>query len=175
MTRSTSLFRSAVLLAVLLSGIGCETAKSEASPAAPAPAPEVSKVAPAAPAAPAAQQSYKEAEFHVAIEGPVSGKVGDTLALTVKLDAVSGFKVNQEYPLKFQINKADGVAPEKETLVKADATYEGHTATMPLKVKLEHPGAHELSGRLSFSVCKEGDASVCLLEKRELGVTLDAS
>lgn len=180
MIRSTSLARSAVVLAAVLSGLGCETAKSEASPAAPTPAPEASKVAPASPAAPAeaapaAQQSYKEAEFHVSIEGPVAGKVGDTLALTVKLDAASGFKVNQEYPLKFQVNKADGVSPEKQTVLKADATYEGHSATLPLKVKLDSAGAHQLSGRLSFSVCKEGDASVCLLEKRELGVTLDAS
>lgn len=182
MIRSTQLLRSSLLLAALGGSLGCETAKSEASPAAPAP--EAAKVtaAPAAapaPAAaaptPAAQQSYREAEFTVAIEGTAAGKVGETLDLKVKLDAASGFKVNQEYPLKFQVNKADGVTPEKQTVLKADATYEGHSATLPLKVKLDGAGAHELQGRLSFSVCKEGDASVCLLEKRELSVTLNAS
>jgi len=185
MNQSAWLVRSSLLVLALAGTCGCDRAQGEANAASP---PEASKVlaapvqpVPAAPApaaepvVPAAQQSYREAEFTVAIEGTPSGKVGETLALTVKLDAASGFKVNQEYPLKFQFNPATGVAPEKQTVLKADATYEGHSVALPLKVKLETPGAHQLSGRLSFSVCKEGDASVCLLEKRELGVTLNAS
>ena len=175
----TSVLVKSLVAVSLLATAGCESARSEASPA---PAAEASKVAAVTPppvaapaAAPASQQSYKEAEFAVAIEGPTSGKVGETLSLKVTLEAASGYKVNQEYPLKFQVHKAPGVVPEKDTVLKADATYEGHGASLPVKVKLESAGKHELGGRLSFSVCKEGDASVCLLEKRELGLTLDAS
>lgn len=111
----------------------------------------------------------------MALEGPASGKAGETLTLQVILDAADGYKVNQEYPIKFQVNKSEGVLPEKETILKADATFEGHRATLPVKVKLESPGSHQLGGRLSFSVCKTGDASVCLLEKRDLTMKLDAS
>jgi hypothetical protein len=129
----------------------------------------------APPPAPATQPSYQEAEFKVALVGPTSAKAGEDLAFQVILDAADGYKVNQEYPIKFQLHKVDGILAEKETVAKEDAKFEGHRVTLPVKVKLQSPGRHEVAGRLSFSVCKTGDASVCLLEKKELGVMLDAS
>jgi hypothetical protein len=167
-----------LLLMVGVLGVGCDSSSSEAKTTAVAPAdPPPAAPAPAAPppAVAVAQQSYKEAEFAVSLAGPTSGKAGETLALQVTLQAATGYHVNQEYPLKFQINKGTGVVPEKDIVQKADGTVDAHTATLPVKVKLEKPGSFELGGRLSFSVCKEGDASVCLLEKRELGIKLDAS
>jgi len=166
-----------LLLMVGVLGVGCDSSSSEAKTTAVAPANPPPAPAPAAPAPAeaAAQQSYKEAEFAVSLDGPTSGKAGETLALQVTLRAATGYHVNQEYPLKFQINKATGVVPEKDLVQKADGSVDAHTATLPVKVKLEKPGSFELGGRLSFSVCKEGDASVCLLEKRELGIKLDAS
>ena len=173
----------ATLVACCWTSVACDSSRSEARATDPAPLPAAAAAAPAAappaPApvvpAPAAQQRYREAEFSVALEGPASGKAGDTLALQVILEAADGYKVNQEYPIKFQINKAEGVVPEKETVLKADAVMDGHRATLPVRVKLEGAGPHQLGGRLSFSVCKQGDASVCLLEKRELRMSFDAS
>jgi hypothetical protein len=170
---------TAALVVCCWASVACDSSRSEARATDPAPLPAAPAAAPIAPAAaaptPAAQQRYREAEFSVALEGPASGKAGETLALQVILEAADGYKVNQEYPIKFQINKAEGVVPEKETVLKADAIFDGHRATLPVKVKLQGQGPHQLGGRLSFSVCKQGDASVCLLEKRELSMSLDAS
>jgi len=181
MSSSASLDLScSALVLSLLGALACDSGRSEASTL-----PEASKVAltqPAPPpaAAPAevatsAQQSYRESEFSVVLEGPQSGKVGESLTLKVKLEAGTGFKVNHEYPIRFVVHKVAGIAAEKETVPKEDATYEGHGATLPVKIKLETAGPHEVRGRFHFSVCKEGDASVCLLEKRELKIALSAS
>jgi len=166
-----------LLLMVGALAMGCDSSSSEAKTtavAAAVPPPAAAPLA-SAPAVATTQQSYKEAEFAVSFDGPTSGKAGETLALQVTLQAAPGYHVNQEYPIKFQIKSAPGVAPEKDTVNKADAAIDEHRATLPVKVKLEKPGSFELGGRPSFSVCKEGDASVCLLEKRELGIKLDAS
>lgn len=123
-------------------------------------------------AAEAAQSSYKEKAFALELVGPTAAKVGEVVKLEVHLEASAGFKVNDEYPLKFKFESAPGVTPKQEVVPRAAAKLEKTKATLPLEVTFTEAGKRAVIGRLSFSVCT---AESCLIEKRDLRVEVDAS
>lgn len=120
----------------------------------------------------APQSSYKEAAFHLTLSPPQSVQVGKPAVFQVILEALGEYKVNDEYPIKFQFEAQEGTTPKKMTVSREDAKIEKNRAEMPLSVTIESAGKRKVSGRLSFSVCTE---ERCLIEKRELSVEVDAS
>lgn len=116
--------------------------------------------------------SYKEEAFHLSIEAPGAVVAGKESIFKVILAAQSGYKVNDEYPLKFQFSETEHVRPAKPTVRKEDAKLEKQRAEMPLPVTIESKGKHKVSGKLSFSVCTE---ERCLIEKRDLTIEVDAT
>lgn len=169
----------ALVLTCSLSVIGCDQSAAKAEPkdtaplsATPAPAPAEKAVAPSeAPGEAEGKPSYKEEAFHLSFEAPSPAEVGKELVFKVVLEARSGFKVNDEYPLKFQFSETPHVRPAKSTVRKEDATLEKERAEMPLSVTIDEKGKHKVSGKLSFSVCTE---ERCLIEKRDLALEVDA-
>src|SRR5690606_38836521 len=105
---------------------GCDQSDARAEPKDVAPAsrapeaPDGSEPAPAA----SGQSSYKEEAFHLSLEGPDSVKIGEPAVFKVVLSAQSGYKVNDEYPLKFQFAEMPKVAPAKQVVRKEDAKVE---------------------------------------------------
>jgi hypothetical protein len=144
---------------------------SQDSSAVPAPAGEA-KAKAEAPPAPAAASSYKEEAFHLTLTAPESVIAGKATELKVTLTAQSGYKVNDEYPIKFQFADAEGIVPAKQIVRKDDAKLEKKTAEIPLSVTIKTAGKHTISGKLSFSVCTE---ERCLIEKRDLSLDVNAS
>ncbi len=120
----------------------------------------------------AAQSSYQEKAFELELIGPGSAKVGEVVHFEVHLEAASGFKVNDEYPLKFKFESAPGVSPKQELVPRDRAKVEKTKATLPLEVTFTEAGKRAVTGRLSFSVCTEES---CLIEKRDLRFEVDAS
>jgi hypothetical protein len=63
--------------------------------------------------------SYQEEAFQLRLEAPESVSVGQEVVFKVILTAESGYKVNDEYPLKFQFSETAQVRPSKTTVRKA--------------------------------------------------------
>ena len=124
------------------------------------------------PAQAAGQSSYNEEAFQLSFEAPPAAKVGVPLTLKVILVAKNGYKVNDEYPIKFKFDENAGVKAAKDTVRKEDAKLEKMRVELPMQVTIAGAGATSVSGRLSFSVCTE---ERCLIEKRDLKVNVNAS
>lgn len=163
--------------------LGCEeappaAAQTATNPAAASAPNAVSPHAATSPASegvqptPAAQSSYQEKAFELELIGPGAAKVGEVVRFEVHLEAASGFKVNDEYPLKFKFESAPGVLPKEDVVPRDRAKMEKTKATLPLEVTFTEAGKRAVTGRLSFSVCT---AESCLIEKRDLRFEVDAS
>lgn len=177
---TSSLLSGSLAFLAFGSALGCQqsdaSASSEstttpqvgatASDAAPVPA-----VSPA-PANASGQDEYKESAFQLVLKAPEKVEAGKPTAFTIVLTAQGGYKVNDEYPIKFQFSETKGVSPAKQTVAKDDVQLEKTKATMPFTVTIQSPGKHEVSGRFSFSVCTD---ERCLIEKRDLRVEVNAS
>lgn len=147
-------------------------------------APENSKVAPDAeverkvekPVIPAekslAQPSYDEDAFVLSLAGPSQVKVGQPVQLVVTLTAKNGFKVNDEYPVKFRLNPTQGLTLTKDTVGKEDGQLEKTKIQIPVELKADQAGSYQVTGKFSFSVCTDDR---CLIEKRDLSAALTAS
>ena len=167
-----------------LIALGCDkptkAKASDTSPVTPAgvDATETSSAETAqAPKAPASatstgEKSYKEEAFHLSIEAPTRLETGKKLEFKVILKAQSGYKVNDEYPLKFKFAEMKGVSPDKPIVRKDEAKLEKKQAVLPLSVVIDKPGKTQVGGKLSFSVCTDDR---CLIEKRDLLIEVNAS
>lgn len=149
-----------------------EAVRTEGQPAASSAKTSVSAETSDAPGKVAGQAAYNEEAFQLNFEGPSTTKVGAPLSLKVILVAKNGYKVNDEYPIKFKLDESSGVKSAKDTVRKEDAKVEKMRVEMPLQITIGQPGATSVSGRLSFSVCTE---ERCLIEKRDLKLTVNAS
>jgi hypothetical protein len=175
------------VLALMLSLVApaCqESARAEAelSAAAPAvsaaPVPAASSSAPAAaPAAtavaPDAPSSHHEDAFHLDLVVPAKVAANAPFEVLVRLEAKSGYKVNQEYPIKFVAESGPSLLSlEPGTLRKEQGTLFEKKAELRGRSQAKAAGPARLLGRLSFSVCT---AERCLIEKRDLGATVTAA
>lgn len=115
------------------------------------------------------QQRYQEEAFDVSLLAPSELGAQKPLSFTVKLTAKSGYKVNDEYPIKFVVESTPGVTAAKQKVTREDATIDKKSAQLPVVVTLEGPGPHRIAGRLSFSVCTD---ERCLIEKRDLSLSV---
>jgi len=168
----------ALCFLLVLGASACNQNDAQAAAQAPPAEPKVEQ-APAAAAQPTSEQaatlakpSYDEEAFTLTLTGPSSAKVGESVKFVVTLSAKNGFKVNEEYPVKFRPATVTGVVWAKEIVGKDDGQVEKSKVLLPVEVKLSQPGTFEVTGKLSFSVCTDDR---CLIEKRDLGVSITAS
>jgi hypothetical protein len=146
--------------------------KQAASPAptavsAPAPAPETIAAAPS----PSLSPSLEESNFRIEFSAPESAKVGEAFAVHLKLSALSGYKVNQDYPIKLVL-EGENLTFDPPVLRKEQLKLETKSAELTGKVTPKSAGSLAIVGKLSFSVCTE---ERCLIEKRDVMVKVSAS
>lgn len=177
---SSSLLSGGLAFLAFGSALGCQQSDASASSesttttqvsanaldAAPA------KAASPVPVKTSGQNEYKESAFQLVLKAPEKVEAGKPTEFTIVLTAHGGYKVNDEYPIKFQFSETKGVFPAKRTVLKDDVQLEKTKATMPMMVTIQTPGKHEVSGKYSFSVCTD---ERCLIEKRDLRVEINAS
>lgn len=88
-----------------------------------------------------------------------SGKEG---TFTVSINAKDGFKVNDQYPHKVNLDDPpSGVALPKQKLKKGDGQFEGKSFVFKIPVKAESAGSHTVGGNVKFSVCNDNQ---CLIK-----------
>lgn len=163
------MMRDWLCLPLLLSGVlGCREAppaQVEAKVDAPKPR-AASTPAPAPSEPPQGQPEVKEEAFVVRASAPESAS--GPFDFTVTLEALSGYKVNPEYPIKFTFD-IGAFSAEPGVLRKEQGQVEEKKAELKGVVKLTAPGPTVVSGKLSFSVCTD---ERCLIEKRDLAVSV---
>ncbi len=108
--------------------------------------------------------------FQVVARPVGSYKAGQAGAFEVELTAGPGFKVNQEYPLKFKVEPCEGVEFPQPTVGKEGARLEKSHAVVTVPVQPKTSGSKVLKGRLSFSVCTPEQ---CLVDKQDISLPVD--
>ena len=118
-----------------------------------------------------APSTIKEEHFELRMmsEGPHA--VGAAEAVKIVLEAAGGYKVNQEYPYKFQLRPSPGVSYPAAIVKRDRVKLEKHRATMTVPFTPTSEGSTTVMGQFSFSVCTD---EKCLIEKRELSYSFDA-
>jgi hypothetical protein len=97
-----------------------------------------------------------------------AGKAGE---LEIALESRGDWHVNQEYPIRVDIEAAPGVAIPKAELVKDDAKEFGEQKVRFLApIEPTTAGKHEVTCDVSFAMCTEEN---CILEKRTVAMELE--
>lgn len=153
------------LLVSLWAVAGCsskEQSAPEQAPPAPVAAPEVAQAAAKAP-------RIDDTTFHLALESAPHYSAGQPASVRVVLEARGGYHVNEDYPLRVDLQAPPGVKLDKATLAKADAAEFGEErARFDVGFSAE-AGEHELLATVDFAVCTK---ETCVPDRRTLAVAL---
>jgi hypothetical protein len=139
---------------------GC--AQSEAAPRQDAP-----------PAAVAGDAKKDHEAFVAEIKASGSPKAGAESFVEITLSAKdkAGYHINDKYPHKFKAAAApDGVTYTKDTLQKADGTFNAKTGSFKFGFTAKKAGKYKIAGALSLSVCTDSN---CVMEKVDLETTVE--
>jgi hypothetical protein len=151
----------------LISQLGCGDREAPRV-AAPSPAPAAPAAAPK-PAEPP-QPRVEDTTYRLALESEPNYSAGKVGAVRLVLEARGGYHVNQDYPIRVDLQAPAAVKLTKSSLGKADAAQFGEeSARFDLGFSAE-PGAHELLATVDFAVCTK---ETCVPEQRKLAVALN--
>src|SRR5688572_15481235 len=126
---------------------------------------------PGVPAAASPGQSrYDEGKFVLTMEPAGDVAAGKNGVVNVVLVANPPFHTNKEYPYKFKGKDGEGVKFAAPVVSKDAAKLEEQRLTMPVAFTADKAGKATVAGQFAFSVCTE---ETCLIEKRELSLTVD--
>jgi hypothetical protein len=103
--------------------------------------------------------------FRVDVIAPTACKRQTTCEAKLKLVALNGYKVNEEYPFKF-------VGDAAPSLTFEGSSFDKTTKTMTVKFKSDATGKVNVSGLFKLSVCT---ADVCKIEKPKISFAAPVS
>jgi hypothetical protein len=110
---------------------------------------------------------------------PASTRVGAAATARIRVTPGNGFHINTEYPFVVSLAAAPGVTLAKQRLEggKRGATGDAETLaetelSIPITVTPNAAGRHELTGTITFGVCKR---DVCLSRQMPIVVTVATS
>ena len=92
-------------------------------------------------------------EFYTVEATNPTGSVGDPLTGGFKIKAAPGWKVNTDYPWKFEIAPLSTFKVNKNTVERGDVKLDGATAEVPVVVTPTTPGTHKVDVRGRLSIC----------------------
>lgn len=119
-----------------------------------------------------AAAKHESEAFVAEMSSPGPLAVGKDGMIVVTLKAKEGFKINDEYPIKFTLGAAPaGVVFSKSEFKRADGTFEAKVGKFEVPVKVAKAGKFLVQGTLKFSVCND---KTCLLDKRDLSAEIEA-
>ena len=108
--------------------------------------------------------------FALTLASTGGDKVGRNGALSIHLAGRGEWHVNQEYPIKFEIQAPEALGVTKATLERSDAKKFGEEeAEFESGIAPKTAGAHEGKCEASFAMCTEEN---CVLEKRTLALNV---
>lgn len=117
-----------------------------------------------------ATSQVSEPGFAVELRSSGQSAAGRTGSLLVLLEAKAPYHVNQAYPFRFSPKPVEGLKFPVKAIDTERVKFDEHHGTFPLLFTAEKPGTFQVTGTFSFSVCS---ADKCLMEKRDLALTVD--
>ena len=97
-------------------------------------------------------------------------QVGKAGVLEIELGGRGQWHINQDYPIRVDLNADPGVSLPKAELVKADAAeFTEDKVKFLAAVEPSEAGDHEVSCKVSFAMCTDDN---CVLEKRTVAMQL---
>lgn len=158
--------RNVSSFAVLSLSLLAACSKSEpATTVAPSPSAAAAAVTskPAEPPKP----SIEDPTFKLALAGEPTYTAGQPGVVKLSLEAVGGYHVNQDYPIRVDLKGPAGLKLPKASLGRPDAAEFGeHTARFELPFTGEQ-GAHELTATVDFAVCTK---ETCVPDQRTVAL-----
>lgn len=145
---------------------GMAKSPAEVTPAAVAPSGDEDE---AAEASALAKARFDEANFDLSIKPKGSYKSGQAGSVEIVLDAKKPFHVNDKYPYKLKLAKAEGLKFASQVVKKEAVKLEPQRAVMTVDFTPESTGKRRVAGQFSFSVCTDDK---CLIEKRDLALEI---
>jgi hypothetical protein len=157
MMRSRWLILAPVLLAAC--------SRTEAPAPAPAPTAPSAEKAVEVPPAPKVEDNT----FRLALVGAPEYQAGQAGSLALTLEALGGYHVNQDYPIRVDVKAPPEVKLGKASLGKSDAAQFGEQ-----QARFELPfsasaGAHDLTATVDFAVCTK---ETCVPDQRTVALAL---
>ena len=104
--------------------------------------------------------------FRVDVTAPASCKRATTCEAKLKLVALTGYKVNQDYPFKFVGDAAPSLTFD------GTGTFDKSTGTLTVKFRSDAAGKINVSGLFKLSVCT---ADLCKIEKPKISFAVPVS
>ena len=97
--------------------------------------------------------------------------IGQAGKVEIALESRGPWHVNQEYPIRVDLNAEPGVTLPRTELAKGDAEELGETKVRFLAaVEPASAGIHDVSCDVSFALCTDDN---CVLEKRTVALALE--
>ena len=105
----------------------------------------------------AGHAAAEDKSFRVEVEPPAKCAVAAPCEARIKLTALGGYKVNEEYPFKFVADANAAVAVDGAKFAR-----EGEkTGTLTIKLRAQSAGKQTVTGTFKLSVCTK---DVCKIE-----------
>jgi hypothetical protein len=106
--------------------------------------------------------------FYRVDAGPVRCAVGSPCDVRIRLTALDGYKVNEEYPFKLVAE------PSADLAVDGSGTFsvlERTRGELVVSVRATRAGSHELAGTFKLSVCTDEH---CEIQQPRIALAIDA-
>ena len=83
--------------------------------------------------------------------------------------ARGNYKVNAEYPTRFEFARSRGITPTRKVVTEPSVQLGGKRAVMNLRFTPQAKGRATVAGQLKFSLCNDDH---CLLERCDLSLAI---
>ncbi len=98
-------------------------------------------------------ESADPSEFYTVQASAASGAVGIPISAGFEIKPTRGWKINEEYPWKFEIQDADGVKMTPSTVEKSEISLTSSLAKVPLTAVAATAGTHQVKATGRLSIC----------------------
>lgn len=97
--------------------------------------------------------SADPSEFYTVQASKTTGAIGEPILAGFEIKPAQGWKINEEYPWKFEVIDAQGVSVTPPLLEKSDMTLSSGLAKIPFHAVAATPGTHEIKSTGRLSIC----------------------
>jgi len=98
-------------------------------------------------------ESADPSEFYTVQASTATGTVGMPISGGFEIKPARGWKINEEYPWKFEVLDAPGVTVTPTLIEKSEMTLSSGLAKIPFTAVTASPGAHEVKATGRLSIC----------------------
>lgn len=92
-------------------------------------------------------------QFYTVHATKTAARVGEAVKAGFEIKPASGWKINEEYPWKFEIEASEGVSVPATAITRDQVNLTQAVAKIPVEVTATTPGTHDVKARGRLSIC----------------------